>query len=47
MYGEATEDEINIREVEQKEELTQENPVEIKQDKNIDEYKKLIEDMKK
>ena len=47
MFGDVTEDEIIIRSEETKEELTQENPVEIKQDKNIDEYKKLIEDMKK
>ena len=45
MYGEATEDEINIREVEQKEELTQENPVENK-DEHYEEYKKLLDDMK-
>ena len=46
MFGEVTEDEINVRS-EEKEEIPQEKPVEIKQDKNIDEYRKLVEDMKK
>ena len=43
MYGEATEDEVNIR---SEEEIPQEKPVEIIKDKNLDKYKQLVEDMK-
>ena len=43
MYGEATEDEVNIR---SEEEIPQEKPVEITKDKNLDKYKQLVEDMK-
>lgn len=48
-FGEAFEDEINIREI--REELTEDVPkqqetVEVTQDKKLDEYKKLVEDMK-
>lgn len=46
MFGEVTEDEINIRSEETKEELTQEKPVENKQDSHYEEYKKLLDDMK-
>lgn len=50
-FGEAFEDEIQIREMETKEEITEDVPkqqetVETKQDKRLDEIKKLIEDMK-
>ena len=43
MYGEATEDEVNIR---SEEEIPQEKPVEIIKDKNLDKYKQLVKDMK-
>lgn len=43
MYGEATEDDVNIR---SEEEIPQEKPVEIIKDKNLDKYKQLVEDMK-
>ena len=46
MYGEATEDEIKIRSEETKKELTQENPVENKQDSHYEDYKKILDDMK-
>ena len=46
MFGEMTEDEIVIRSEETKEELTQENPVENKQDSHYEEYKELLNDMK-
>lgn len=46
MYGEMTEDEVNIRSEEEKEEIPQEKPVEIIKDKNLDKYKQLVEDMK-
>lgn len=50
-FGEAFEDEIQIRDMETKEEITEDVPkqqetVETKQDKRLDEFKKLIEDMK-
>lgn len=46
MFGDVTEDEIIIRSEETKEELTQENPVENKQDSHYEEYKELLNDMK-
>lgn len=46
MFGDVTEDEITIRSEETKEELTQEKPVENKQDSHYEEYKKLLDDMK-
>ena len=46
LFGEFSEDEINIRSEETKEELTQEKPVENKQDSHYEEYKKLLDDMK-
>ena len=50
-FGEAFQDEIHIREVEEVQEEPEEVPkqqetVETKQDKRLDEYRKLIEDMK-
>lgn len=50
-FGEAFQDEIHIREVEEVREETEDVPkqqetVETKQDKRLDEFKKLIEDMK-
>lgn len=50
-FGEAFQDEIHIREVEEVREEPEEVPkqqetVETKQDKRLDEYRKLIEDMK-
>ena len=50
-FGEAFEDEIQIRELETKEEITEDVPkqqetVETTKDKRLDEFKKLIEDMK-
>ena len=50
-FGEAFEDEIHIREAEEVREEPEEVPkqqetVETKQDKRLDEYRKLIEDMK-
>ena len=46
MFGDVTEDEITIRSEETKEELTQEKPVENKQDEHYEEYKALLDDMK-
>lgn len=46
MFGDVNEDEIIIRSEETKEELTQENPVENKQDSHYEEYKELLNDMK-
>lgn len=46
MFGDVTEDEIIVRSEETKEELTQEKPVENKQDSHYEEYKKLLDDMK-
>ena len=46
MFGDMTEDEITIRSEETKEELTQEKPVENKQDSHYEEYKTLLDDMK-
>ena len=46
MFGDVTEDEIIVRSEETKEELTQGNPVENKQDSHYEEYKKLLDDMK-
>lgn len=50
-FGETFEDEIQIRELETKEEITEDVPkqqetVETTKDKRLDEFKKLIEDMK-
>ena len=46
MFGDVTEDEITIRSEETKEELTQEKPVENKQDSHYEDYKKILDDMK-